>query len=64
MKKVLVIDGSPRGNDGNTMVLTNKFVEGMCLVDDFDIDVIHLKDYRIKFCKGCFYCWNNTEGKC
>ena len=64
MKKVLVIDGSTLGNDGNTMVLTIKFVEGMCLVDDFDIDVIHLKDYRIKFCKGCFYCWNNTECKC
>ena len=64
MKKVLVIDGSPHGDNGNTMVLTNTFLEGMRLAGDFDIDVIHLKDYRIEFCRGCFYCWNNSEGKC
>ena len=64
MKKVLVIDGSPHGANGNTMKLTNAFLEGMSLVEDYDIDVIHLKDYRIEFCRGCFYCWNNFEGKC
>ena len=64
MKKVLVIDGSPHGRNGNTMKLTDAFLEGMSLVEDYNIDFIHLADYKIEFCRGCFYCWNNSEGKC
>ena len=59
--KVLVINGSPKGSDSNTMRLTRAFLEGM---GEADIREIIVANSRIAGCKGCFCCWNKTPGKC
>lgn len=58
---VLVLNGSPKGKNSNTLKLTNAFVEGLGEIELKQIDVA-LKN--IGGCKGCFCCWNKTPGKC
>jgi len=59
--KVLVINGSPRGEASNTMVLTRAFLEG---AGWSDAEVIGVTKANIKGCLGCFDCWAKTPGKC
>jgi multimeric flavodoxin WrbA len=58
---VLVINGSPKGENSNTMKLTQAFLDGAGFTD---ADIIHVEKLRIKACAGCFACWNKTPGKC
>ena len=59
--KVLVINGSPRNERSNTLVLTRAFLEGAGWTDAEIIDVSKLD---IKNCIGCFGCWHKTPGEC
>ncbi len=59
--KVLVLNGSPKGKNSNTLKLTNAFVDGLGEVELKSIDVV---SKNIGSCKGCFCCWNKTPGKC
>ncbi|MDL2259032.1 NAD(P)H-dependent oxidoreductase [Eubacteriales bacterium OttesenSCG-928-K08] len=59
--KVIVINGSPKGENSNTMKLTRAFLEGAGWAD---AEVIHSSKVEIKPCHGCFSCWNKTPGKC
>lgn len=61
--KVLAINGSPRGENGNTEVLLKSFLEG-CEKEGAKIETIYLKDKNINHCSGCFTCWTKTPGKC
>lgn len=61
--KVLAINGSPRGQFGNTEVLLKPFLEG-CTEAGAEVETIYLKDKEIKHCIGCFTCWTKTPGKC
>ena len=61
--KVLAINGSPRGENGNTEVLLKPFLKG-CEEEGAEIETIYLKDKDIKHCVGCFTCWTKTPGKC
>ena len=61
--KVLAINGSPRGENGNTEVLLRQFLKG-CAEEGAEIETIYLKDKNIKHCSGCFTCWTKTPGKC
>lgn len=61
--KVLAINGSPRGEKGNTEVLLVEFLKG-CEEAGAEIETIYLKDKEIKHCIGCFTCWTKTPGKC
>lgn len=60
--KLLVINGSPKGERSNTMWLTNAFVSGF--PDSVQVKTIHLRDKDIHPCMGCFSCWTKTPGKC
>lgn len=67
--KILVLNGSPKIENSNTMKLTNSFIEGMkqshiksSEIEKFEVLNIYKLD--IKPCKGCFGCWKNTPGKC
>lgn len=60
--KVLVLNGSPRGERSNTLQLTKSFVSGF--PEDWQIDIIHICKRDIKPCMGCFSCWTKTPGKC
>lgn len=61
--KVLAINGSPRGANGNTEVLLEQFLKG-CEEAGAEIETIYLKDKNINHCIGCFTCWTKTPGKC
>ena len=61
--KVLAINGSPRGEFGNTEILLKPFLEG-CTEAGAEVETIYLKDKEIKHCIGCFTCWTKTPGKC
>jgi len=58
---ILVINGSPRGGDSNTVKLTRAFLNGAGFTQAEIIDAAKLE---IKSCLGCFACWNKTPGKC
>ncbi len=59
--RVLVINGSPKSANSNTMHLARAFLDGAGWSDAEIIDVAKVK---IKSCLGCFACWNKTPGKC
>lgn len=66
MKKVLVINGSPKLKASNTFKLTSAFLEGLKQVEnlDLDIEILDVNELGLNPCKGCFACWNKTPGKC
>jgi len=59
--KILIINGSPRGNSSNSLKLTRAFVEGM---GDNETKEISVSRLNLSPCKGCFRCWSKTPGKC
>lgn len=60
--KVLVINGSPKGERSNTMWLTHAFVDGF--PDTAEVKYITLREKNIHPCMGCFSCWTKTPGQC
>ena len=62
--KVLVLNGSPKMERSDTMVLTNSFLKGLNEKQEHNINIIHVNKLNIRPCIGCFYCWGNKEGKC
>ncbi len=58
---ILVINGSPKGKDSNSLKLTHAFLEGSGWGK---VNIIHCSEKDIKPCLGCFACWNKTPGKC
>lgn len=61
--KIIALNGSPKGQNGNTEVLLKYFLNG-CKNVGADVETIYLKDKDIKHCCGCFTCWEKTPGKC
>ncbi|MDU7337648.1 MAG: flavodoxin family protein [Clostridium sp.] len=59
--KVLVLNGSPKGESSNTMLLTRTFLEGAGWTD---AEVINVAKADVKPCLGCYVCWHTTPGKC
>jgi multimeric flavodoxin WrbA len=61
--KILVVNGSPRGAQGNTEILTKAFLAG-AKEAGAEGEVVYLKDKHIEHCIGCFGCWLKTPGEC
>ena len=61
--KILVVNGSPRGAQGNTAFLTRAFIEGATEAGA-QCEAVYLKDKQIDPCVGCFACWFKTPGVC
>lgn len=59
--KILVINGSPKGDASNSLKLTKAFLEGM---GDNDVREVTVSRLNLSPCKGCFCCWSKTPGKC
>lgn len=57
--KILVLNGSPKRDKSDTMVITRAFLDGMREVGDQDIKIIHAVDKHIEYCTGCFSCMHN-----
>lgn len=64
MKRVLVLNGSPRGQGSNTMQLTQAFLDGMARQMPIESEILPVYSLNIRPCTGCFSCWNKTPGKC
>lgn len=62
--KILVLNGSPKKSNSNTMKLTNKFLEGLNSINKNSVNILNINELRISSCKGCFNCWTRTPGKC
>ena len=62
--KVLAINSSARkGGQSKTEWMLEHLVEGMAAAGA-DVDVVNLRDKKIKYCTGCYSCWTKTPGKC
>ncbi|NLN48858.1 MAG: flavodoxin family protein [Clostridiales bacterium] len=59
--KVLVVNGSPKSDNSNSMHLTRAFLDGAGWLD---AEIIDVSKEDISGCLGCFSCWNKTPGKC
>jgi len=62
--KILAINSSPRtGDRSKTEMLLNPLVEGMRDAGA-DVEVVNLREKKIRYCIGCFTCWTKTPGEC
>ncbi len=60
---VLLVNGSPRGAQGNTAILDRAFLEGAA-EEGAACETVYLKDKTINYCTGCYTCWMKTPGVC
>jgi FMN-dependent NADH-azoreductase/putative sterol carrier protein len=62
--KVLALNSSPRkGDQSKTELMLSHLVQGMREAGA-EVEVINLRDKKIRFCSGCFTCWTKTPGVC
>ena len=62
--KVLAINSSLRkGGQSRTEIMMNHLVEGMREAGA-EVEVVHLREKKIRYCIGCFTCMTKTPGKC
>lgn len=63
MKRILAINGSPRGRASNTQRLVTAFFEGAADAGA-TCETIFATELDVHDCVGCFSCWNKTPGVC
>ncbi len=63
MSKILVINGSPNMEKGNTSMILRPFVEGMEEAGA-DVTVLYAKQLDVAPCRGEFHCWYRKPGEC
>lgn len=61
--KILVFNGSPKGEKSDVMHLTRAFLQGMDEVRKNQTTIIHVTEKKIGYCKGCLTCMKNG-GEC
>jgi len=62
--KVLAINSSARSlGQSKTELLLNQLIKGMREAEA-NVDVVNLREKKIKNCLGCFCCMTKTPGKC
>ena len=57
--KILVLNGSPKRDDSDTMHITRAFLEGMNQRTPHQVTTVHIIDCHIEYCTGCFACMHN-----
>lgn len=57
--KILVLNGSPKGDKSDTMHITRAFLAGMDEVMQNSTTTINVIDKHIEYCTGCFSCMKN-----
>ncbi len=57
--KILVLNGSPKGEKSDTLHITRAFLEGMEREGKQEVHLLHVIDSRIEYCTGCFTCKRN-----
>lgn len=66
---VLLINGSPKGKNSNSLKLAYSFIKGLKSEyanngKEISIEELHVASMDIGACKGCFSCWKKTPGIC
>ncbi len=61
--KIMVLNGSPKGEKSDTMCITKAFLSGMEDVCENEIRIVNVIDSHIEYCTGCFSCMRNG-GEC
>jgi multimeric flavodoxin WrbA len=61
--KVIVINGSPNMDKGNTALILTPFIGGM-MEAGAEVEVFYIKKLKIKPCEGEFNCWIKNPGVC
>jgi len=61
--KVVAINGSPHGGQGNTALILDPFVEGMKAAGA-TVTVFETKAMNVHPCQGEYNCWFRTPGQC
>ena len=61
--KVLVLNGSPK-QKSDTFRMTEAFLKGLNRTGEHEIRVIRVIEKKIAPCRGCFGCWQRTDGHC
>jgi multimeric flavodoxin WrbA/putative sterol carrier protein len=62
--KVLALNSSPRiKGQSKTELMLSHLVSGMEKAGS-QVEVVHLRNKKIKNCVGCFTCWTKTPGRC
>ncbi|HPQ27971.1 MAG TPA: flavodoxin family protein [Desulfobacteraceae bacterium] len=62
-RKVLGIQGSPRGKRGVTEQVFHALIEGM-ETSGAKVTTMRLEEMDIQGCRGCFQCWIGDDPKC
>lgn len=62
--KILVLNGSPKGERSNTLQLTKAFCEGIGQAAETQTEIVPVYQKKILDCQGCFSCWSKTPGSC
>ena len=57
--KILVLNGSPKREQSDTMHITRSFLDGMKEAACQENHIIHVIDKHIEYCTGCFSCMRN-----
>lgn len=57
--KILVLNGSPKGERSDTLRITRAFLDGMQEAATQEIHILHVIDKHIEPCTGCFACMHN-----
>ena len=57
--KILVLNGSPKGDASDTMHITRAFLQGMADAAPQEVRILHVIDQHIEYCTGCFACMRN-----
>jgi multimeric flavodoxin WrbA len=61
--KVIIFNGSHRGDKGNTQVMIDAFMEGVSEAGG-QVESVVLKNKKILPCEGCYACWLKTPNQC
>ena len=65
--RILVINGSPKGERSNTYRLTQAFIAGITEQlgeGAVEVRTVETSKADIRPCLGCFTCWRSEEGSC
>lgn len=64
-KKVLIIEGSPRKENGHTYLYLNSFIKGIEKAGAI-VEIIYIYDKKINLepCRGCEACWVKNDRVC